>query len=61
MSTLDTLRAIVGAEHVLSDTDAVAPFLVDWRKRYTGRAQAVVLPESTEQVSRIVTWCAQTR
>jgi D-lactate dehydrogenase (cytochrome) len=61
MTTLDTLRAIVGTDHVLSDADAVAPYLVDWRGRYTGRAQAVVLPESTEQVSRIVTWCAQTR
>jgi len=61
MSTLDTLRAIVGTEHVLNDADAVAPYLVDWRKRYTGRAQAVVLPASTEQVSHIVTWCAQTR
>jgi FAD/FMN-containing dehydrogenase len=57
----DALRAIVGADHVLTDAEAATPFLTDWRKRYTGRALAVVLPESTEAVSRIVSWCAQTR
>jgi len=61
MSTMDELRGIVGAAHVLTDADAVAPYLVDWRRRYVGRAQAVVSPATTEEVARIVAWCAQTR
>jgi FAD/FMN-containing dehydrogenase len=61
MTTATTLAAIVGASHVLTADSDVAPFLLDWRRRYCGRAQAVVLPGSTEEVARIVRWCAQTR
>ena len=60
MSSIDELRGIVGAAHVLTDADAVAPYLVDWRRRYVGRAQAVVLPATTDEVARIVAWCART-
>ncbi|HQR55346.1 MAG TPA: FAD-binding oxidoreductase [Burkholderiaceae bacterium] len=60
MSSIEELRSIVGAAHVLTDADAVAPFLVDWRRRYTGRAQAVVLPATTDEVARIVAWCSRT-
>jgi D-lactate dehydrogenase (cytochrome) len=61
MSVVESLRAIVGADHVLTENDDTAPFLVDWRRRFSGRAQAVVLPQSTGEVSRLVAWCAQTR
>jgi FAD/FMN-containing dehydrogenase len=61
MSLLDDLRTIVGAPHVLTAADAVAPYLVDWRRRYTGRAQAVVLPATTDEVAGIVAWCVQTK
>jgi FAD/FMN-containing dehydrogenase len=61
VNTVDELRGIVGAAHVLTDVDAVEPYLVDWRRRYAGHAQAVVLPATTEEVARIVAWCAQTR
>ena len=59
--SVDELRAIVGAPHVLTDAEAIAPYLVDWRRRYTGRALAVVLPGTTDEVARVVAWCAQTR
>ncbi len=61
MNAIDELRAIVGAPQVLTDASDTAPYLVDWRRRYTGRAVAVVLPGSTDEVSRVVRWCAQTR
>ena len=38
----------------------MAPFLVDWRKRYFGQAQAVVLPSSADQVAAVIAWCART-
>jgi FAD/FMN-containing dehydrogenase len=54
------LARIVGAAHVLTGADA-APFLTDWRKRFTGRAQAVVRPADAAQVAQIVQLCAATR
>jgi FAD/FMN-containing dehydrogenase len=56
-----SLAAIVGSGHVLTDAGAQAPFLTDWRKQYTGSALAVVLPSRTEEVARIVHWCADRR
>ncbi len=56
-----SLAAIVGADFVLTDPEAVAPFTLDWRKRYRGRALAVVCPASTLEVSQIVRLCADTR
>ncbi len=55
---LPALRDVVGAEHVLSDGDLSA-FELDWRKRYRGKALAVVRPASTEQVAAVVRLCAQ--
>jgi len=60
MSAVDELRRIVGAPHVLDRAEDMAPFLVDWRKRYFGRAQAVVLPSSANQVAAVIAWCART-
>jgi len=36
-------------------------FLTDWRQRYTGRARAVALPRSTDEVAQIVRECAARR
>ena len=50
---LQSLRAIVGAPHVLTEGDLSA-WELDWRKRERGRALAVVRPGSTEEVARVV-------
>jgi len=55
------LLAIVGAPHVLTAADDVAPYLTDWRRRYIGKALAVVLPGNTQEVAAVVAWCARTR
>ena len=47
--------------HLLADAADIEPFLVDWRRRYFGRALAVALPESTDEVAAIVRWCAEQR
>lgn len=58
-ATLRTrLHAAVGAPHVLTDPVAMAPYLVDWRGRYHGRAQAVVRPGDTAEVAAAVRACA---
>lgn len=57
METLEALRAMLGAPHVLTGADA-QPFTVDWRERYRGQALAVVRPADTGQVAQAVRFCA---
>ena len=54
------LRAIVGDAHVLTDGDLSA-YETDWRKRYHGKALAVVRPANTQQVADVVKACAAAR
>ncbi|CAG1017306.1 partial D-lactate dehydrogenase (cytochrome), partial [Burkholderiaceae bacterium] len=54
---LSALRAAVGAGNVLTEGDLSA-WEVDWRKRYRGRALAVVRPASTAEVASVVRLCA---
>ncbi|MFC5460704.1 FAD-binding oxidoreductase [Massilia niabensis] len=54
-------RSIVGAPWVLADAPAMAPYLTDWRGRFTGRARAVLLPADTQEVAQLVAACAAAR
>ena len=58
MSLLTDLRAAVGPAYVLDSGDLSA-WELDWRKRYRGRALAVVRPASTDEVAAVVTACAR--
>ncbi|TFV86054.1 FAD-binding oxidoreductase [Oxalobacteraceae bacterium OM1] len=58
---LDRCREAVGAEHVLTDPADMAGYLTDWRRRFTGKALAVVRPADTAQVAAIVKLCAAHR
>ncbi len=58
---LARLAAIVGADRVVHDEAGMAPYLTDWRGRFTGRARAVVLPGSTGEVASVVAACAAAR
>lgn len=51
------LSAIVGPAACLVDPADTATYTTDYRKLYRGAAVAVVLPSSTEQVSKIMAWC----
>ncbi len=51
------LQDLVGADNVLQGA-AAANYCTDWRGRYTGDALAVVLPNSTAQVSGVIRQCA---
>lgn len=50
---------IVGAAHVLTEAAATKPYLTDWRKQYSGLAECVVRPASTEEVAQVVALCAR--
>jgi FAD/FMN-containing dehydrogenase len=55
---LDELAAVVGDRHVIPPDGDQAPYVVDWRGRYRGRARAVVKPGSTAEVAAVVKLCA---
>ncbi|MDP1900838.1 MAG: FAD-binding oxidoreductase [Rubrivivax sp.] len=54
---LEALRAAVGPAQVLSEGDLSA-WELDWRRRWRGRALAVVRPASTAEVAAVVRACA---
>jgi FAD/FMN-containing dehydrogenase len=56
---LRQLEALVGADHVLTRPEAIAPYLADWRGRYRGQALGVVLPADAESVAAVVRVCTQ--
>ncbi len=46
---------------LLTGPAELEPFLVDWRRRYFGRALAVAMPDSVDDVAAVVRWCAEYR
>ena len=61
MNLVEQLKATVGQANVLTESVDTAPYLTDWRKRYTGRTQAVVRPATTDEVAAVVRLCVQAR
>ncbi|MFB0489723.1 FAD/FMN-containing dehydrogenase [Methylobacterium sp. OAE515] len=56
---LTALRDALGARHVLTDPEDLAPYLVETRRLFTGSALAVLRPASTEEVAFAVRACTQ--
>lgn len=54
---LSECAAIVGESHLLAHDVDMAPYLTDWRRRYTGRALAVVRPIDAAQTAAVVRAC----
>ncbi|MDB6014016.1 MAG: D-2-hydroxyacid dehydrogenase [Gammaproteobacteria bacterium] len=63
MTTLarQTLVDIVGPDGILTDVADIAPYLTDHRQLYQGRALAVIVPRSVEQISRLLRFCNENR
>ena len=57
MSLLETLGAAVGSAHLLNSGDLTA-YELDWRRRWHGKALAVVRPGSAAEVAAVVRACA---
>ncbi len=53
-------QALIGIEHVLLNAADKAPFLTDWRKRYSGAALAVLCPQTSLEAAAIVDLCNKT-
>jgi FAD/FMN-containing dehydrogenase len=58
---LAACSALLGEAHVISDEAGMAPYLRDWRGRFTGRALAVLRPADTAQVAATVRLCLEAR
>ncbi len=58
---LDRCRALVGASFVLTDESELGSYLTDQRRRFTGKALAIVRPGSLEEVAAIVRLCNEYR
>ncbi|WP_439815221.1 FAD-binding oxidoreductase [Zavarzinia sp. CC-PAN008] len=58
---LADLHAVLGDRGLLTNAADTAPFLLDHRRRYRGRARAVCLPASTAEAAAVVQRCARAR
>lgn len=56
---INQLSEILEKQYILTQEEDKAPYLTDWRKRFTGKAFAVLLPSTSNQVAAIVRLCAQ--
>jgi D-lactate dehydrogenase (cytochrome) len=61
MEPLGRLRELLGADAIVTDIARIEPRLTDRRRLYTGAALAVVEPDSTAAVSRLLAWCHEQR
>ena len=58
---LSILTERFGPKSVVTDADAIAPWLTDWRGRYHGASPAILAPGSTEEVADMVSLAADHR
>jgi FAD/FMN-containing dehydrogenase len=54
---VQSLRAIVGAGHVLVEPDVMASYGIDWTRRFQGTPMAVVRPADGAEVAAVVAQC----
>lgn len=60
-SFLQRIAAIVGPQGLITEASDLEPYIVDWRGMHRGATPAVVRPASTQQVSDLMTICAELR
>jgi FAD/FMN-containing dehydrogenase len=58
-SLIAQLTDAIGPRNVLTDAGEMAPYLTDWRRRFTGHSDAVVMPATTREAAAVVAACAR--
>lgn len=53
-AALAEFRSILGPSGCIEDQDLIAPWLKDWRGLYEGMTAAILAPDTTEQVVKVV-------
>jgi FAD/FMN-containing dehydrogenase len=61
MTIVEQLKEIVGPRGWQSDADELSANLTDWRRAVVGKTPLLVMPSSTDEVSRVVRACAEAR
>jgi FAD/FMN-containing dehydrogenase len=61
LETIQALVRMVGEDNAIRDVDAMAPYLVEWRDRFHGKAALVLKPGATDEVAAILTHANETR
>tara|TARA_R110000782_G_scaffold78276_8_gene155403 strand:+ start:59576 stop:61012 length:1437 start_codon:yes stop_codon:yes gene_type:complete len=57
----DSFATLLGPKGLITDADAIAPWLTDWRGRYHGAAAAMLAPANTQEVAGCVKIAAEHR
>ncbi|WP_199800117.1 FAD-binding oxidoreductase [Qipengyuania aquimaris] len=58
-SFVEQASELLGPRGFTQDSDLVAPWLTDWRGRYTGKALGLASPADTREVAQLLTLCAE--
>ena len=58
-SFLSAAAQLLGPRGLTTDPELMAPWLTDWRGRYTGKACALAVPADTREVAELVALCAR--
>ncbi|WP_395327181.1 FAD-binding oxidoreductase [Novosphingobium sp. BL-8H] len=56
---LSEAGALLGPRGLTTDADLLAPWLTDWRGRFTGKALAMASPATTEELSALARLCTR--
>lgn len=56
---IEAMTARFGAKAALTDAADIAPWLTDWRERWTGYSAAILQPTTTEEVAALVTLASE--
>jgi FAD/FMN-containing dehydrogenase len=57
-SALDAIKAAVGPQGWLEAADDVAPYVLDWRRKWPGASPLVVRPACTQELAEVMRLCA---
>ena len=60
-TVIQALKKIIKADNILGTEDEVRPFETDALSAYKQKPFAVVFPENTEEVSKILSYCNKQR
>ncbi|KQS56353.1 hydroxyacid dehydrogenase [Brevundimonas sp. Leaf363] len=58
-AVIETLKSAVGDGGWTQDPSELAPWLTEWRNRWTGETSLLLTPRSTEAVAAVVAICAE--
>lgn len=57
---LERAAGLIGPRNVVTDPEAMLPYLREWRDLFVGKAGAILRPGSTAEISKLVQLAAET-